>query len=74
MSFGLVATGRDHEDAGVGIDFRCRDRGTRALVAKDRDHSVGDQLVRGGDGLLAIAIVVGRDQLDLLAEHAALWR
>jgi hypothetical protein len=40
-------------------------------VTKDHDHSVGDQLVRGGDGLLAIAIVVGRDHLDLLAQHAA---
>ena len=30
-----------------------------------------DQLVRGGDGLLAITIVVGRDQLELFAEHAA---
>ena len=33
---------RDHEDAGVRIDFRCRDCGAGALMAKDHHYSVGD--------------------------------
>ena len=40
-------------------------------MAEHRHDPGGDQLVCGRDGLLALAIVVGRDQLDLLAEHAA---
>ena len=37
----------------------------------DEDHAVTDQLLCGGDRLLGIAEVVRRDQLHLLAEHAA---
>ena len=37
----------------------------------DEDHTVADQLLCGGDRLLGIAEVVHRDQLHLLAEHAA---
>ena len=37
----------------------------------DEDHTVTDQLLCGGDRLLGIAEVVRRDQLYLLAEHAA---
>ena len=36
------------------------------------DHAVIDQVMRHGDGLLGVALVVERDGLDLLAEHAAL--
>ena len=44
----------------------------RAIVADDQDRTVADQLPGGGDRLLGIAEVVRRDQLHLLAEHAAL--
>jgi hypothetical protein len=40
-------------------------------MAENRDYSLGDQLVRGGHGLGALAIVVGRDDLHLLTQHAA---
>ena len=40
-------------------------------MADDEDHPVADQLPCGGDRLLGIAEVVHRDQLHLLAEHAA---
>jgi hypothetical protein len=40
-------------------------------MAKNRHDPGGHQLVGGGDGLLAIAIVIGGDQLDLLPEDAA---
>ena len=41
------------------------------MVSDDEDHTVTDQLPCGGDRLLGIAEVVRRDQLHLLAEHAA---
>jgi hypothetical protein len=37
----------------------------------DERHAHRDQLVGGSDRLLAIAVVVGRDHLQLLTEHAA---
>ena len=40
-------------------------------MAGDEDHTVTDQLLRGGDRLLGIAEVIHGDQLHLLAEHAA---
>ena len=40
-------------------------------MSDDEDHTVADQLPGGGDRLLGIAEVVGRDELHLLAEHAA---
>ncbi len=52
--------GRDHQDACIRIDLRGGDRGAGAEVAEHRGDAVGDQLLRGGDGLLAVAIVVGR--------------
>ena len=61
----------DHEDAGRGIDLGGRDRGPRTLVASDEHPAGRDQLVGRCDGLLAIAVIVGGDHLDLLSEHAA---
>jgi hypothetical protein len=40
-------------------------------VTKNCNDPIGDQLFRGGDCLLSIAVIVGRDHLDVLAEHAA---
>jgi hypothetical protein len=61
--------GRDHQDAGVRINFRCRDGGARALVAEYRRDRNVDQLSSRRDSLLAVAIVVDRDQLDSLSEN-----
>ena len=38
----------------------------------DEDDAVADQLVCGGDRLIGVAEVVAHDELDLLAEDAAL--
>jgi hypothetical protein len=40
-------------------------------VSDDKDHTVTDQLLCGRDRLFGIAEVVRRDQLHLLAKHAA---
>ena len=53
------------------MDLRGRDCRSRARVAGDEHHAHRDQLVGGRDRLLAIAVIVGRDHLHLLAEHAA---
>ena len=53
------------------MDLRSRDCRSRARVAGDEHHAHRDQLVGGRDRLLAIAVIVGRDHLHLLAEHAA---
>jgi hypothetical protein len=62
---------RDQEDAGPGMHLRGGDCRPRAGVTGDEYDAHSDELVGGRDRLLAIAIVVGRDHLDLLAEHAA---
>jgi hypothetical protein len=63
--------GRDHQNAGPGVDLGCRDRGAGTLIADDDVDALGDQLVGGGHRLLARAIVVDFDQPDRLAEKTA---
>ena len=53
------------------MDLGSRDGRSRARVAGGEHDAHRDQLVGGRDRLLAIAVIVGRDQLHLLAEHAA---
>jgi hypothetical protein len=67
---GVGGFGHDHQNSGASIDLRGRNRGARALVAEDRGHASGQELVGRGHGLLAVAIVVSLDHLDGLAEHA----
>ena len=43
----------------------------RAVVSDNEDHTVADQLLRGGERLLGIAEVIRCHDPHLLAEHAA---
>src|SRR5262245_61749373 len=40
------------------------------MMTGDEDHPISNQLLSGGDRLLGIAEIVGRNKPDLLAEHA----
>ena len=62
----------DHENPCLLVHLRGRDRGVRAPVAGDEDDAVTDQLAGERHRLIGIAEVVAHDQLDFLAEHAAL--
>ena len=67
----IGGAGGDHDDAGLLVQLGRRDRGPRAEVARDEHDAGRDQLARRRDALLGVAVVVGNDQLDRLAEQAA---
>ena len=69
--FRIGRAARDHDDAGLLVQRGCRDGGARAEVSGDENDTVGDQLARRGDALLALAVIIDRDQFDRLAEEAA---
>ena len=73
VTFGLVQPGLIITRLGLLEDLGDRDAGD-AGDAPDRAHHrrVGDHLLGRGHADLRIALIVGVEHLDLLAEHAAL--
>jgi hypothetical protein len=68
---GADRAGSDHEDPGRFVDLRGRDRRVRAPVPGDEGGAVADQFAGQCHRLVGVAGVVAYDQLDLLAEDAA---
>ena len=64
--------GRNFKDLGVVINARGGDGAAAVEVADDRDHPVVHQRLGDVHRLVALALVVEDDRVDLLAEHAAL--
>ena len=68
-----IGRGRgDLDDAGIGVDIRCRDRGAGAVVAGHEHHALVGEVVGHAHRLLGVAPVVADGQLDLLAQYATL--